>query len=386
MIFFFSNDFGLIDIEKTAIITAISIDSEENGDYLITAQVAVPEATDVNNEDKHTEIKGRGATIGSAIKSLSDYTGWFPQLTFCNLLLISKEFDSQNLITVLDYFSNTLRLQDSALLVFTDGKANELLKASSPLDSISSFAIQKVLLKKSGFDKNVAPIDVRGFCSGYYAKASSSYMPVLSLLDADTENGGSSPENQGQSQENNSETQDKNEKKVLFNAKKTALFKNGVYVGELNEDLTQTYNMLTSDFTDSTLELKNVFTENDGSVNFLILVEKNGYGVSVNATENGLSVNATLDLKCKIVDDNSSVFDYSLSKNTTLPNFVKTALKDKLSENVTSLFQKIKSTGCDFLQVKEKLYRYNFKQYNRYKDNYLDLMTVNVNVTVNGQK
>ena len=32
---FFSNDFGLIDIEKTAIITAVAVDLSENGEYKI---------------------------------------------------------------------------------------------------------------------------------------------------------------------------------------------------------------------------------------------------------------------------------------------------------------------------------------------------------------
>ena len=39
---FFSNDFGLIDVEKTAIITAVAIDKTEDGNYKVTAQIAVP--------------------------------------------------------------------------------------------------------------------------------------------------------------------------------------------------------------------------------------------------------------------------------------------------------------------------------------------------------
>ena len=41
-------------------------------------------------------------------------------------------------------------------------------------------------------------------------------------------------------------------------------------------------------------------------------------------------------------------------------------------------------SGCDFLKIKEKLYRYNNKQYSKYKDNYLTKLTSFVTVNVNG--
>ena len=55
-ILFFSNDFGLIDIEKTAIITAIAIDKAEDGDYLVTCQIAVPEATGAVSENQKAQM------------------------------------------------------------------------------------------------------------------------------------------------------------------------------------------------------------------------------------------------------------------------------------------------------------------------------------------
>ena len=42
---FFSNDFGLVDIQKTAIILAAGIDKTENG-FSLTAQIAVPKGSD----------------------------------------------------------------------------------------------------------------------------------------------------------------------------------------------------------------------------------------------------------------------------------------------------------------------------------------------------
>ena len=84
---FFSNDFGLIDIKKTAIVTAIAIDKQ--GDlYEVTTQIAVPEATDTNTENQKAQVSGKGATIGGAIKDIGDISGWYPKLDFCNLIII----------------------------------------------------------------------------------------------------------------------------------------------------------------------------------------------------------------------------------------------------------------------------------------------------------
>ena len=119
-VFFFSSDFGLIDVEKTSIITAFALD-KDGEDYKVSAQIAVPEATDTNSENQKALLAGKGSTIGAAIKDLGDVSGWYPKLSFCNLIIIGSEFMQENVITVLDYFAKTLRIQDSALIAFAEG-------------------------------------------------------------------------------------------------------------------------------------------------------------------------------------------------------------------------------------------------------------------------
>ena len=94
-LFFFSNDFGLIDVEKTSIITAIAIDKEEDK-FVLTAQIAVPEATDANTENLKAQLSGKGSTVGAALKDLSDVSGWFPKLAFCNLIILGQDLIKEN--------------------------------------------------------------------------------------------------------------------------------------------------------------------------------------------------------------------------------------------------------------------------------------------------
>lgn len=392
-VFFFSNDFGLIDIEKTAIITAVALDSAD-GEYEVAAQIAVPEATDNNSENKKAQISGKGGTIGAAIKNIGDRTGWYPNLQFCNVIIVGESLTNDNVLKVLDYFSKTLRVQDSALVVTTNGKAADLLKASTPLDNISSFALQKILLKNPGFDSDVAETDIKSFCIDYYSESESSFMPLVSLnlQQSDSSSNGNSQGGNGaggiagggaaSTESGGSNTTDGNS---LFNASKTALFYKGIKTGELNEEQTLVFGALTDNFKGTSVILKNVKTDGEKR-NYLITVFRCSPKIKIVADEQKLIAKISLDIYCKIVDQNAEKSDLTYSKNVPLPDAVKNKATDFFTTGISELIQKSKDTECDFLFLKRKLYHTAYKHYARYKDNFFSVLKPEINVTVTGQK
>lgn len=395
-VFFFSNDFGLIDIENTAIITAIAIDSAEDG-YEATAQIAVPEATNKNSENKKAQISGTGSTIGAAIKDIGDKSGWFPNLQFCNVLIIGEELTHGNVFKVLDYFSKTLRVQDSAMVVTTDKKAKELLEASTPLDNISSFALQKILLKNPGFNSDVAETDIKNFCIDYYSESRSSYMPLVKLnkqetaatpdTGSDSGSGGDSSGGSGGSSSGGGAGSGgtNSNGSTLFNARSTALFYEGVKAGELNEKETLALSALTDTFKGTTIELKDV-TTNGETKNFLITVFRCNPKIIVDANEESLNVKIDLDVYCRIVDQNAEKSDVTYSKNVPLPDAVKEKATEFFTTHINKLIEAEKTSGCDFLFLKRKLFQRRYKHYARYKDNFFSVMKHEINVSVSGQK
>lgn len=397
--FFFSSDFGLINVEKTSIITAIGIDYQNN-EYLITAQTTVPEATDTNAENQKAEISATGKTVGEALKNTGDITGWFPKLAFCNLIVIGNGLKDTNVVNVLDYFAKSLRIQDSATIVLAEGKAQELLTHATPLDNISSFAIQKILLKNPGFDREVCPIDIKTFCVGHYSSASSAFMPIVKIIKADASDGNSSSSGQGgssggsgagsaeQSGSSSSGEQPKGEttkNKDLFDARYTALFKNGVKVGELSPELTVMFNALRGPINDTTLSVNDV-QYNNQNCNFLLTVKRGTSSIKLRPTQNEINVDINLSLFCKISDVNTEGTDFSLSHNEKIPFAVKKKATTMLTERIYSLMDKSVSSGCDLLNLKQKLYRHHHEQYSKFKDNYLSKLKINVNVSVYGQE
>lgn len=399
---FFSNDFGLIDIEKTAIITACAIDLDENGEYKVTAQIAVPEATDTNTENLRAQISGKGATVGAAIKNIGDASGWFPQLCFCNLIIVGGGFSDYNLINILDYFSKTLRIHDSALIVLAEKEGAELLKLATPLDNVSSFALQKIILKNAGLNRDIAVCDVKSFCTGYYSDAGASFMPIIKVVSQKSENekssaeggtaessgggsGGGSGSSGGFGGSSGGSSGGGAKGDAIFNANATALFLNGIKVGELDKDLTLVFNALTCDFATTTFEIKDV--ENGTTTrNYLLTVFSCDRKTALTVSESGIIFDVKLDIYAKISDVNGQSYDLEYVENIPLPYFLKERAEKDFTERIQDLIRTEIETKCDFLGIKKELYRKHNSFYSKYKDNFTENLDFSVTVNFSGQK
>ncbi|MBR5900002.1 MAG: hypothetical protein IKZ38_01260 [Clostridia bacterium] len=391
-VLFFSNDFGLIDVEKEAIITAVAIDNED-GKYSVTVQIAVPEATSTSAQNTKTQITGKGDTIGGAIKNTGDVSGWFPQLAFCNLIIIGNSLCSTDIIKVLDFFAKTLRVQDSAQIVLADNSARELLEKTTPLDNISSFAIQKILFKNPGFDTDVATNDIKTFCAGYYDLSGSSFMPIVKVLDfnakQENSNGSSSQGQQGSNGQQSSSdgssgggSEDKG--KNFFDASTTALFLKGIKVGELNEAQTHAFNFLWRNVKGTTLSVN--YSGANEIERYLLKVLRCNTKTKLKADDKGIKMKVEVDIYCKIADHNSGDHNANLSNNKPLPNDLIEQTENILKNNFNDLFKVSKQTNCDFLQIRQRLYRFGHKYYERYQKDCLDLVKPEISVRISGQK
>ena len=82
-ILFFSNDFGLTDVQKTAIVVAVGID-REGEEFSVSAQIAVPQSSKQEKSTQSVQIVSRGKTVGEALEEINAKTGWYPKLIFCD--------------------------------------------------------------------------------------------------------------------------------------------------------------------------------------------------------------------------------------------------------------------------------------------------------------
>ena len=383
---FLSNDFGIIDIEKTAIVTAVAIDLDGE-EYNVSVQVAVPEATDSNTENQKALLSGKGETIGAAIKAIGNASGWFPKLSFCNLIILGNGFADQNVVETLDYFAKTLRVQDSAVVCLSEKSAKEAIDTSSPLDNISSFAIQKILLKNAGLDRDMSVSDIRTFTIGYYGRTSSSHMPILKTVSqTDGEDGGESQSGSsgGGSQGGGSQesSQFDNKGNTLYDLTSTALFRSGKLVGVLDTPLTFTFNMLKGNVSESILHLNPA----DDGINYSLTIFRNSPKIKLDFSDDSCTVKITLDVYCRIGDSKKTGTDSDYTNNHELIPAVKSAAERLVTERIIKLFNESKQSGCDLLDLDKLLYKHHNGKYNEFKDRLLTDSNLVVSVNFSSQK
>ena len=382
LLLFLTNNFGLIDIEKTAIIIALGIDkSTTSQNYEVTAQIAVPQATNTSKNNDDALVVGKGMTIADAIDDIAVTTGWYPLLSFCNLIVIGENTLESNVMSFIDEFIRSDKIPDSTLLVACEGKTKDVLNVTTPLDSVSAFALEKILVKDIAKLNRISFINLKDFAKGYFSKSSSSYMPFIKKIEVATappvdEGGG------GGGAESNENSQ---EKKYVFDGTTTLLFKNGVNVGALDENQTLSFNLRKHTSVDTLFDIKDVEISGEKTNLTIGINEVKKKFRLVFADERPL-YKIDLTLKCHIEDVNNSESVKNLFTTQEIPQEV----LDQISEKIESIYEesyfKMQETNCDLYMLADELYKFHYKQYEKYKDTILEKTKIDVNVKCDLQR
>ena len=370
---FFSNDFGLINIQQTTIVTAIGIDrSQEEGKIDVSAQIAVP------NESKASSVLVQGAeTVGEAIAEFNGKTGWYPTLVHCRLVLLGAEAVSEDVFATLDYFLRSEFVEDSCLVAVCETTAAETLQANSPVGDLPSSAITKVLSSQAQKTGQVSVCNLRDFSKGYFSESASGYLPIISIKKEASNEGGN--QSSGSTQNTGSDAgsgqtggdagaQKKNDSDV-FDASKTALFFQGKQVAELSPNETLAFNLADTktDFAYGDVE---VF-ENGTKVtyNLKMKIEKKAQKLKF---EDGVPVfTFRIRAKAQISDADKPSDIVDIAKTALVPAHVLRAAEEMFRAQLESAFEKTRQSGCDLFQLQQKLFRFCHSQYDSHRETLL---------------
>ena len=400
MVAYFSNDFQLINIEKTAIIVAVGIDkADENLE--VSVQIAVPQASNQNSTNSDAILSAKDKTLYGALEKISLQTGWYPKLTFCNLIILGQDLIKENFTPILDYILTSNRFQNSAVIAVAEKSAKDTLKSTTPLDFVSSFALQKILLRNLDRTSSVLVTDIRKLCALTRSHSEFCYMPLIKTVKTeDKEQGGlqtsiieqstslqakaistsSSDGSSGNSsggQSNSGESQSEN-KPSVFDASNTLVFSKGELKGILTPTLTHCFNIITKEVKETFIHVE--FTRGQKRVNSLISVVTNKYSVKLSIKEGVPKVVVDLTLVCEKEETYDDQNITELAKFNKVSKEGISALEQKLTNDIVELIEYSKTTNCDYLELKELLYRSGNKNYATFKDNLLDLLEYEVRV------
>ncbi len=393
---FLSNDFGQIDVQKTAIVTAVGIDREEDG-FILTSQIAVPQTSKQGKASEPVQLVSRGKTISEAFDQINAKTGWYPKLVFCNLLVIGQNAAKQNVFDALDFFLRDEYLSDDCQVAVCEGSAQELLNTSALIDPSSSVAISKVLSPHAERVGTVRPSNLKDFAIGHFGESKSGMLPVLKTQpqqeitppkeksSSDSQSGsseqsGESSEGGGSSSQSEEEKSgEKQENKPVFSARETALFVGGVWRETLTAEETFALDAATGK-----LRLAGFTVEVDGQA-CTLSVKRNLPEIKLNVGKDGRGqVHVKLQMIAGVADFSKAQAGNQIKDMGGVPDGAFAAAEKKLSSALITAYEKARGVNCDLFQLQERLIKYKKRQYAQYKDTLPFASTLSVEVKFSG--
>ncbi len=394
-VLFFSNDFGLIDVQKTAIVMAAGIDRDEEG-FVLTSQIAVPQSSKQGKATEAVQLVSKGKTIAQAFEAINAKTGWYPKLVFCNLVVFGEKAAQENVFDALDFFLRDEYLTDDCQLAVCRGTAKALLNTAALVDPSSATAISKVLSPHAERVGTVRPTNLKDFSIGYFGDSQSSVLPVLKKekqqeklpedsSSSGSENGGSGEQSAQDSGESGSEeqgddsgnsgSQGDSQEKPVFSAKETALFVRGRWRATLTEEETFALQAATGK-----LRLAS-YSVDAGDGTCTLTVRRNNPKLDLKIGEDGRGeLTITLNMIAGVSDYSKAQGLEETKDGGSLPVGAFAAAEKKLAATLVTAYEKARAVGCDVFALEERLVKYKRRKYHAYKDSILTDTPLSVTV------
>lgn len=420
---FFSNDYGMLDVQKTAIVLAVGVDREDDT-FILTSQIAVPESSKQGKATQTVELVSRGKTIADAFRQINAKTGWYPKLVFCKLIVLGEKTLEKNAMDALDFFSLDEYMSDNCLVACCDGLAKDILNTQALIDSAGSIAISKVLSTHAERVGTALPASLRQFCIGYFGKSKSGFLPIVqtqpqqeqvggsgSSSGSGSQSGGDSSSGSGQGGQSSSGGGSggsgggsgnqsggdssssggdsgggsgggsagsggaEKQEKPVFSASRTALIVEGKRVGELSEEETFAVCAVKRE-----LKLAGFSVQNEDGVCTLSI--KNNAPSS--KLQLGADGRATMQISLTLT---AGLLDYSTARDLNdltdagdVPATVFPLAAKKLKAQISSAYEKCRSCGCDVFELNSLLFKKHPKRFEALQKNALQESVLEVNV------
>lgn len=390
---FFSNDYGMLDVQKTAIVLAVGVDREDDT-FILTSQIAVPESSKQGKATQTVELVSRGKTIADAFRQINAKTGWYPKLVFCKLIVLGEKTLEKNAMDALDFFSLDEYMSDNCLVACCDGLAKDILNTQALIDSAGSIAISKVLSTHAERVGTALPASLRQFCIGYFGKSKSGFLPIVQTQPQQEQVGGSGGSGGSGSSGNQSGGDSSSssggsggsggsagsggaekQEKPVFSASRTALIVEGKRVGELSEEETFAVCAVKRE-----LKLAGFSVQNEDGVCTLSI--KNNAPSS--KLQLGADGRATMQISLTLT---AGLLDYSTARDLNdltdagdVPATVFPLAAKKLKAQISSAYEKCRSCGCDVFELNSLLFKKHPKRFEALQKNALQESVLEVNV------
>lgn len=415
-VLFFSNDFGIVDIHKTSIIVAVGVDTVDE-EVQVTAQLAVPKPSQSGDNVEYTEVQGRGETVADALNEINAKTGFYPQLQFCKLILLGDNCKDKNIFRVLGCFYRKNYSELTAYVAMCNGKASEMLAMPTVTSDMTTTVIQRALSDELEKCANVSSVNMKDIALAHNSRSAACYMPLIEanvqgtseegdniggddIKSGDDSGGGSSSSSNGSSgsgggeggneggsgssssggggssQGGSSGSSGGEQKPVEFTARRTVIFNNGMFAGILDEQQAFALNLLKNE-----IRLAVLPCDTEQYHYALGLGNANG-GFDVKIVDGIPEVTLNFKAYAQITGIKKPVDLKETAKDDTLSPDVKEAANKAVVGRLTSLMEICRQTDCDFLGIKENIFKMHYGYFEEMPSDVLQKMRIDYKVDI----
>lgn len=400
---FFTNDFGIVDLHKTSIITAVGVDVTEN-EVQVTAQLAVPMPSQSGENVEYTAVQGSGETIADALNEINVKTGFYPQLQFCKLILLGDSCKEKNIFQVLGCFYRKNYSELTAKVAMCEGKASDMLSMKTSTSDMTASVILRALsdeLKKSA---NVSGVNLKDIAVENFSVSSAAYMPYVEANKSGTSEeggngdnvGGDPPSGGGGSSEGGSGGGSSGGGSsggggqesgggggsapggdVEFTARKTACFSGGEFKGILDEQQSFALDILKNEIRLAVLPC------DAGEYHYTLGLKNVKSKTELKIKDGKPLVTVKFGARAQIAGIKKPVDPAETAADDKLTGEVKEGADREMEARLSSLVEACRKSDCDILGIKTLLYKYHNSHYGRLKDSILSDMEVVYDVEIN---
>lgn len=346
---FFSNDFGLVDIQKTAVILAAGIDRSGEG-YELTAQISVPKGGEKAGGTASVELSGKGETVADCLMMMYADSGWIPKFDFCSLVLLGERAAREGAMPALNYFLHNEYMSDNCAVAVAEGSAGEMLKKTSAIDDTPSLAIHKLF--SGAAEKTGAAVKntLREFAVGTLGVSKSSFMPFIRTLPHESGTGSSEGSGGKGGASGSDGPGGEEDAPVLFRAEETALFREGKLTGLLSAEETLAFNLVRGKVKAGILTV-----EGEGGEPVSLSIKRGGGSAKLGDES---EPRAKLSVRLKVLVSDRTEEDFMAGSETNVATDEDERRAEELiSSYISSLWETCNGSGCDLFLLARELYR-----------------------------
>lgn len=368
---FFTNDFGLVDIRKTAVIIGAGIDLNDKG-VSVTAQVAIPQASTGGDNTQYIEVEGEGVTVADALNEINKKTGFYPKLVFCKLLILGESCTSGNIFEILDYFYRDDYTQLTPVIAMCKGSAGKLLASKMRFGNTATVSIERLLSDEAKKSGNVSTVNLKIIGIHDHSPSAACYMPYIRVQSQTAE---SSKPSGGSSQGGSSSSEDPSggssssgdsggSEPQEFMCDRTAIFSSGRFSGVLTENQTFALNLIKNN-------VRHIFVPCEADGKQYTLGMRNCRGsVNVDVSGGVPAVRIGFDAVVQVSDVDSAEDPHSVSEGV-VPDEVLAGGAEEIKGMFSELIEASRAADCDILEIKTLLYRFHYPLFEKFGDTIL---------------